>query len=442
MTINYTKIDQQEVREELILQLKKTPSFKNANYSGTALYDLANVLSYNAALFGFYLNNIANEPFLNTSRQYKNINRIANSLLYNPVGKGSARVAVASKLSKDYVLKNTEGFIEIPTYSQFPSSRVTTEGDNFSFVNTKPLVVQVQQFGVSIIKDTDIRYIGEIEGGFSLNDQKVVIEGQSKRPVQYVDGNGDVHVIKTIMRSIAHDSLATFEIDTEYSMTVHKISGEYRLVIKPKTTVREDEEVFRFKVNDNRSITITQNYSSNKLYMGLLGFRNLIYTHINAVSQPGNLSNVGRLQFVIPRGVPAFEILYNGEIYSFTDTLNDIVISSDDIESEMFSDITDINIILELTDLTAKNYGAKLVLKKSEDLLVDDIVIATIDTAQIVGGNIVINQNNFITGETKSGKVTFQEGDVVKRVVFENPFDFGLLTQEIPTSSNKNYSIF
>ena len=77
-TINYTLIDQDEITKELISLLQQTPSFKNANFSGTVLYDLANVLGYNASLFGFYLNNIANEPFLDTARQYKNQSEIEN----------------------------------------------------------------------------------------------------------------------------------------------------------------------------------------------------------------------------------------------------------------------------------------------------------------------------------------------------------------------------
>ena len=88
MTIDYTKLDQDSVRSELIGLLKQTTTFKDANFAGTVLYDFANFQSYTAAQMGFYLNNIANEPFIDTARQYKNVNRVSNSLLYNPIGKG------------------------------------------------------------------------------------------------------------------------------------------------------------------------------------------------------------------------------------------------------------------------------------------------------------------------------------------------------------------
>jgi hypothetical protein len=42
------------------------------------LYNLANVLAYNAELYTFYLNQVANEVYLDTAKLYKNVNRISN----------------------------------------------------------------------------------------------------------------------------------------------------------------------------------------------------------------------------------------------------------------------------------------------------------------------------------------------------------------------------
>jgi hypothetical protein len=272
MAIDYTKIDQDEVRDELITELQKTKSFKNANFSGSTLYDLANVLSYNASLFGFYLNQIANEPFLDTAKQYKNINRISNSLLYNPIGKGSAEVAVASALTKNYVLRNPEGFIEIPTFSQFPSTRRSSDGQNFAFTNEKPFVVQVQQFGVSFIKEVHIQYKGDVIDGSFLSPEQIIIKGQKKKPIQIVTDTG-IDVIERDLVSIAHETLSTFVTNTVYSLILQKTETTYVLVIKPKTTVIEEKEILRFSVAPNRNLNIINNYSSGKIYVGRLGFR-------------------------------------------------------------------------------------------------------------------------------------------------------------------------
>ena len=162
MSIDYTLVSQDEVRAELINLLRRTPAFKDANFQGSNLYELVNVLSYNSALFGYYLNQIANEPFIESAKLYKNINRIANTLLYNPIGQSSSSVEIVSRLSKEYVLTNNEGFIEIPTYSQFPSKLATSSGTNFVFTNEEPIIIQVRQYGVSFLRQSHIKYTGNI----------------------------------------------------------------------------------------------------------------------------------------------------------------------------------------------------------------------------------------------------------------------------------------
>jgi hypothetical protein len=440
MTIKYTKIDQDEVREELIEELQKTDSFKNANFTGTVLYDLTNTLSYNASLMGFYLNNIANEPFIDNSKQYKNINRISNSLLYNPIGKGSAEVAIASKLSKDYVLRNTEGFVEIPTYSQFPSQKVDSDGNKFAFTNTKPLVIQVQQFGVKFLSNGDLKYVGEISSGGTLESSQMILEGQKKKPIQIVEDK-TIAVLEEQIRSVAHDTLGTFTINTEYSLVAQKYQDTYVLVIMPKTTTVLDKEVARFTINDNREVQITQNFSSNKIYIGRTGMRNLVNTRFEIVRQIGDVTKVGRVRFIIPRYTPAFEVLFNGEVYTFSSDEEDIIISSDELESGQF-DNEDINVVLDIDESAAKYYGSTLLLKNNSSLSESDIVIGVIPAANITNGNILASSgSDFFTGLTKSGSVGFNEGELSKRVVFDTPYDFGLSSSVIPFNNEKNYSV-
>jgi hypothetical protein len=441
-TIDYTLIDQDEVTEELISLLQQTPSFKNANFSGTVLYDLANTLGYNAALFGFYLNNIANEPFLDTARQYKNINRIANSLLYFPIGKGSAQVGVASKISKEYVLNNTEGFIEIPTYSQFISSRLSSVGQSFGFTNEKPLVVQVTQFGMSFVKESDLEYIGEIFTGGLLDAEKVIIVGQTRKPIQIVEDSKTVDVVENTLSSVAHETLPSFNVDTVYSLVTRKIDGEYSLAIMPKTSTSLSNEILRFKINSDRSVTVTQNFSQNKMYLGRLGFRNLVNTKFEAVPLRGKPDKVGRIKFIVPRYSPAFEVLFNGEVFSFSSDVEDVVIQSDDIQDGTFEVGQNLNIVLDLTDVTKEYYGAELRLKKDSEIIPADIIIGVVGSGEVTEGAIDVNENTTLSGEVKQGKVEFLSGEVSKRVTFDVAYEFGLSSAEIPFNSNKNYSIF
>lgn len=445
MSIDYTLVSQDEVRAELINLLRRTPAFKDANFQGSNLYELVNVLSYNSALFGYYLNQIANEPFIESAKLYKNINRIANTLLYNPIGQSSSSVEIVSRLSKEYVLTNNEGFIEIPTYSQFPSKLATSSGTNFVFTNEEPIIIQVRQYGVSFLRQSHIKYTGNILSS-ALDPNRMIVVATEKNPIQIVRDDGGIDVVTTEIQSQPHDTLTSFVTNIEYSLVIQKGNDGYVLVIYPKSIALLENEIARFKISDDRSVLFTQNFSSNKVYKGRVGYRNLDQTSFRAISLFGKSDFMGRLQMVIPRFAPAFEILINGIVYSFSSTTEDIVIQSKDIPDGFFKLGVDVNVVLTLEDENAKNYGAILELKPNSTLLSTDIVIGVIPVNQdtFSNGNIKIENNvAFLSGEEKSGLVVFEDGETQKRIVFDSPYAIGDgKSTVISSDSNTNYSVF
>lgn len=438
MAIDYTKIDQDEVKAELITLLKQTDTFKNANFVGTALHDFVNSLSYVSSLYGFYLNQIANEPFIDSAKQFKNINRIASSLMYNPVGLGSAKVNIGSSLSKDYVLNNTEGFIEIPSYTLFPSNVASERFGRFGFTNVKTMSVQVKQFGVSQVRQENFKYNGKVLGS-NLEVDKMFIEAFTKNPIHFIDANGAVSTHEDIVKSSGDANLINFKVNTEYSLFFR--NGQ--LVVGNKTTEIQDDEISRFKISSKRVITFTQTFTNNRLYKGRLGFKNLEYVKVRAIPYPGAPGSVGKMELVVPQDVPAFQVLYKGEIFNFSSD-RELIIRSEDIPGSFFDGNTDVSVVLDITNPLEKDYGAKLILKKPQDLLNTDVVIAEIPANNTLDarGNLLVNENEFLQGDSASGVLSFESDETVKRVVFETPFDFGLPTPEIPSTSAKNYAIY
>jgi hypothetical protein len=446
MKIDYTKYDQQSIHEELITYLKDTSTFKNVDIKGTTFNELINLVGYNASLFGFYVNQIANEPFLDSAKLYKNLNRIANNLRYKPRGKGSAIVPVTAKLSKEYVLSNNEGFIEVPSYSTFPVNGTTTTGSTFSFTNPKPLIIPVNQFGVSFLKSSHLKYSGEVSGNGNISSDRVSLFATEKNPVTVLDANGNIiGELGSSIFSTPSDTLTDFKVDTVYSLIVRKDSnGDFNLVIYPETTTLLADEIAKFKVNEDRSVTITKNYSMNRLYKGRVGIRNLEYVQFEAIPVFGNDRFLSKLQMVIPRYSPTVDFLINGEIYSFSSGEEDIVITTDEIPSGSFSLTEDINIVLTIGDENSINYGAILELKTGSQLEGTDVVVAKlpINNDTVENGNLKILENEFLKGETKQGVVEFEQGDTQKRVIFSDPFEIGDgSTTAIPESSDKNYAI-
>jgi hypothetical protein len=443
MEIDYTKFDQNEVREELISNLKQTKTFKDASFSGTSLYDLANNMSYVSSLMGYYVNQIANEPYINSTKQYKNINRVTNGLLYNPIGKGSSKVNIASSLEKDYVLKNAEGFIEIPAYSLFPSSKKTLAGKSFSFTNKHTLSVQVKQFGVSNIKERDVKYVGDIFDG-GLEATKLEITATTKRPVHYVDYDGKVTTLETKILSDEDVDLNDFKVGKKYSLLIKEIAGDIKLIIANLTNEIAEDEIARFYIDEKRIVRFDQSFTNNRLYKGRLGFKNLEYVKLRAIAYPGIIGSVGKIELIVPKYSPAFQVLYKGEVFTFSSEDKDVVISSDRIDGSYFLDKRDVAIVLDIKDPTLENYGARLTIKKLNEINANDVVIGVISGTESnidERGNLLIEENQFIKGSTKSGVIKFSEGDSVKRVVFEEPYNFGTATSILNATSPKNYSV-
>jgi hypothetical protein len=446
MNIDYTKIDQQGIQDELISYLQNTTTFKNVDVKGTTFNELINLLSYNASLFGFYLNQIANEPFLDSAKLYKNLNRIANNLRYNPRGKASALVEVLAKLSKDYTLSNNEGYIEIPAYSSFPSTTTTSDGQSFSFTNPKPLVIPIKQFGVSILKRMDFKYTGSISQSGTLINDRLVLLGSPKNPISIVDNNQVIGEVDTDITSRPSDSLVDFLVDTEYSLVIAQNNDEtFNIVIYPATTTPLEDEILKFKILSDRSIQITKNYSINKIYKGRLGIRNFEYVDFKASVTTGRNQVISRLQMIIRRFSPTVEFLVNGVVYSFSSSEDDIIISTEEITSDRFVLNQDLNVVLTITDVNVKNYGAILELKPDNELLGTDVVVARIPVNEdtLEEGTLKILDNDFLKGEAKEGYINFDENETSKRVVFKTPYDIGDgVTTSIPDNSSKNYSIF
>ena len=66
--IDFSIVNQEDVRNELIELLQKTDTFQNADFEATNMSAITNLLSYNAELFGYYVNQIANEPYIDSAK--------------------------------------------------------------------------------------------------------------------------------------------------------------------------------------------------------------------------------------------------------------------------------------------------------------------------------------------------------------------------------------
>ena len=77
-------LDFANIKQNFINYLQTQDTFKDYNFSGSALSTLLDVLAYNTQYNAFYLNMVANEMFLDTSLQRSSVVSHSKLLSYTP----------------------------------------------------------------------------------------------------------------------------------------------------------------------------------------------------------------------------------------------------------------------------------------------------------------------------------------------------------------------
>ena len=88
------ELDFHQIRRNLKQYLSGSGVFTDYDFEGSAMSSLLDLLSYNASLYGYYANMIANESFLDTAQKEESIKSLIKPLAYLPVSSRSARAEI------------------------------------------------------------------------------------------------------------------------------------------------------------------------------------------------------------------------------------------------------------------------------------------------------------------------------------------------------------
>ncbi len=494
-TIRYTNFDFNEILQELQLYLEETNTFKDANFEGSNIRVLMEILAIVTSQSSYYVHAAANEVFLPTARLYKNINKIAQTLSYDARGKTSAHLDVVGSLNPEYVFGKETQYIEIPSYSVFPSNMTTSNGEEFSFTNPKPVVYIVRGFGIKEIVESDIRYknyplpytapsffFKQPDGSIRIDPTKFTIPLSINKPLTIIKRNDvdnyrpfDIENYPLFNPSNSENvgqpftnTLGTIESgsdilpDIEYALVMnYDTSTSYPyLSVEVNSSVVADRQddvigtiILENSGDDLYTIKVNEMTSYQRFYTGVLGMKNLESVDFDYDTIPGTDNSVQRIKMIINKNgnSPTFSALINGTIYDFSPG----TIYSQTIESEFWdsnSEFFNINLILNDPDSPETNYGATLSIT-SKDPVANQITMARIytkytdpetgtKTLQTVSGKRygdikVVEAAPFKTSEEKAGRLFFNQNTNVERILFEK--DFELLENE--SSVDYNISI-
>jgi hypothetical protein len=478
-TIDYTKIEFNSLKNELISYIKETNTFKDIDFEGSNIRTFTDIIAYVGQLFGFYIYASANEVFLPTAKKYGNLIRIAELLKYEARGVTSAKINVVGSLNPEYVISKSGQQIEIPAYSIFPSTKTTQLGKNFQFTNVEPINYIVKGYGTRILSESDISY-----NGYSLPLTAPASFFTNNSIVQLLSTAFTIPLSKYKQLSIINKSDLTnyrgYDVNNyplsntsssqgqPYEQTVN--TEEYSSQILPNTvyylvfnysqstyqpylSITSDISILTNKEDDviaSFSLTPTDNTNSfyklavidlrthNRFYVGTLGMFNLESTTLEFETMKNRPDSLEKINLVINKDgtKPAFGVLIAGKTYNFTSG----VIESQKIKPDTF-DLSvgayNLNLCLDAPDKPEINYSARLEVTANAPIE-NQVTIAKIysqrsdkttntPTLAAVGasrfGDIkVVEAISTETSNQKSGIVSFNSSMVNSKVIFNKPF--------------------
>jgi len=481
-SLDYTTFDFNEKLAEYEAFLRETNTFKDFQAEGSNIRVLMELMAMQGSQNSFYIHAAANEIFKDTAKLYKSLNKIGNTLRYAARGKTSSTVDVVGSLNPEYVYSKISQYIEIPAYSIFPSNLPTTDGASFSFTNPLPIVYIVRGFGIRELQAEDIRYRGYAlpytapKSFFMLNATDVGIDPtlitlplSLTKPLSIIrktstdnyrgfDTDNYPLVDRADSQSIGQPFSKTISTQEYGSPMVPGVSYALIFNLDPSTssaymTISEAQNVINDKQDDVIctfslqptdstetffSMKIEEMRSYHRFYVGVTGLQNLESCRLEFDAIPGKQNSVERMKLVVNKdgNSAPLSVLVNGKIFTFSSG----IISSQKIPVDFWdSGIEEYNVNLVITDELSPetNYGAQLVITSQEPIS-NQVTIAKINTkysdaasntktleataGKRYGDLKFVEKSPLQTSEQKAGRLFFQKGETVQKIIFDTPF--------------------
>lgn len=142
MNPDFSKLDYNDIKQNLISFLKSQDKFNGYNFEGSTLNILLDILAYNTHYQGIYNNIAFNESFLDTALKRSSVISIAKNLGYTPASSRSSSCTV--ELIRDATDTGAilGGELILPKYLTF---KATKDGSVYTFYNLEQTAFSINE---------------------------------------------------------------------------------------------------------------------------------------------------------------------------------------------------------------------------------------------------------------------------------------------------------
>lgn len=173
--LRITELDFDQIKQNFINYLQSQDTFKDYNFSGSALNVLLDVLAYNTHYNAILAHLQTNEMFIDTALKRSSIVSIAKTLGYTPRSVVSARAHIGATFTS-----TDAGPITIPKYTKFTakvndttytfltanSATASKSGSTFAFPN-------IELFEGSFITQSNVVTTDTVSGPFTIKNNNI-----------------------------------------------------------------------------------------------------------------------------------------------------------------------------------------------------------------------------------------------------------------------------
>lgn len=192
--LNVVGADFDEIKSNLIAFLRDQNVLQDADYTGSVLSILTDLLAYNTHYNAYYLNMVANEMFLDSCVKRASTISHAKVLGYLP----HSFSAPTATVSLDFIGVTADQII-LPKYTKFISE--TIDNVNYTYVTLEEYILKTDKTNNTIsVSDIEIKQ-GEPLGYTFVYDETSNPNAKFKIP----DGNVDLSTLKVIVQKSTTD---------------------------------------------------------------------------------------------------------------------------------------------------------------------------------------------------------------------------------------------
>jgi hypothetical protein len=301
--IQVANLDFSDIKRNFITYLQSQDTFKDYNFTGSALSTLLDVLAYNTQYNAFYLNMVANEMFLDSALQRSSV--VSHAKLMNYVPKSA--IGPIAEINLVFTGVTTTNFT-IPKYTKFLSEPVN--GTNYNYVTTTATTVSTVG-NVATFPGIELK-----QGSFSSYNFIVNSTNNPNYIYEIPDSNVDLSTIEVLVQeSSTNNYYEIYNSETSYLelnptskvyFVQEAVNGNYQIYFGDGVLGKQLSDGNIVRVNYLTTLGTAGGLANNFVLMDNIGsYSTVTINPITPATQGTSKETVASIKFQAPKAFAA-----------------------------------------------------------------------------------------------------------------------------------------